>query len=104
MVAPSALSLIVKRQVARHNLHPGAHSVAVRLAPDQEDLQPVVAIAQSTKARDVLRKQAGLPAADTVAMFLKDQRRMQEAAKRGVILVDEASQIGTREMLKLLTR
>jgi conjugative relaxase-like TrwC/TraI family protein len=62
--------------------------------------KPVVAIAQSTKARDVLRSQAGMPAADTVAMFLKDQR-MQEAAKGGFIMVDEASQLGTREMLKL---
>jgi conjugative relaxase-like TrwC/TraI family protein len=62
--------------------------------------KPVIAIAQTTKARDVLRSQAGMPGADTVAMFLKDQR-MQEAAKGGFIMVDEASQLGTREMLKL---
>jgi conjugative relaxase-like TrwC/TraI family protein len=60
--------------------------------------RPVVAMAQSTKARDVLRKQAGLPTADTVAMFLKDQE-MQESARDGVILVDEASLLGTRDML-----
>jgi conjugative relaxase-like TrwC/TraI family protein len=58
--------------------------------------KPVIAIAQSTKARDVLREQAGFATADTVAMFLKD-RRMQEAARNGVILVDEASQLGTRD-------
>jgi conjugative relaxase-like TrwC/TraI family protein len=59
--------------------------------------KPVVAIAQSTKARDVLRQQAALPGADTVAMFLKSEQ-MQDAAKGGVILVDEASQLGTRDM------
>jgi conjugative relaxase-like TrwC/TraI family protein len=62
-----------------------------------EASKPVVAIAQSTKARDVLRAQAGLPDADTVAMFLKSER-MQAAARGGVILVDEASQLGTRDM------
>jgi ATP-dependent exoDNAse (exonuclease V) alpha subunit len=62
--------------------------------------KPVVALAQSVKARDVLRDQAGLPAADTVAMFLKSQP-MQQAAKGGVILVDEASLIGTRDMNQL---
>lgn len=59
--------------------------------------KPVIAIAQSTKARDVLREQAGLPDADTVAMFLKSEK-MQEGARGGVILVDEASQLGTRDM------
>jgi conjugative relaxase-like TrwC/TraI family protein len=59
--------------------------------------KPVVAIAQSTKARDVLRQQAGLPSADTVAMFLASER-MQKSARSGVILVDEASQLGTRDM------
>jgi conjugative relaxase-like TrwC/TraI family protein len=62
--------------------------------------KPVVAMAQSTKARDVLRKEAGFDRADTVAMFLKDQK-MQESAKGGVILIDEASQLGTRDMLKV---
>jgi conjugative relaxase-like TrwC/TraI family protein len=59
--------------------------------------KPVVAIAQSTKARDVLRQQASLPGADTVAMFLASER-MQQSARDGVILVDEASQLGTRDM------
>jgi ATP-dependent exoDNAse (exonuclease V) alpha subunit len=38
--------------------------------------------------------------ADTVARFLKDTA-MQEAARGGVIIVDEASQLGTRDMLKI---
>ncbi len=60
--------------------------------------RPVVALAQSVKAsREVLREQAGFAGADTVARFLKDQQ-MQESARDGVILVDEASQLGTRDM------
>ncbi|MEO2091004.1 MAG: AAA family ATPase, partial [Gemmataceae bacterium] len=60
--------------------------------------RPVVAIAQSVKAsREVLRQEAGFGSADTVARFLKD-KEMQEAARDGVILVDEASQLGTRDM------
>ncbi len=60
--------------------------------------RPVVALAQSVKAsREVLREEAGFATADTVARFLKDEK-MQEAARNGVILVDEASQLGTRDM------
>jgi conjugative relaxase-like TrwC/TraI family protein len=60
--------------------------------------RPVVALAQSVKAsRDVLRQEAGFANADTVARFLKDTE-MQEAARNGVILVDEASLVGTRDM------
>jgi conjugative relaxase-like TrwC/TraI family protein len=63
--------------------------------------KPVVALAQSVKAsREVLREEAGFTTADTVARFLKDEK-MQETAKGGVILVDEASQLGTRDMLKV---
>ena len=63
--------------------------------------KPVVAIAQSaTASREVLRKQGGFPKADTVAQFLKD-KEMQEGARGGVLLVDEASQLGTREMFRL---
>jgi ATP-dependent exoDNAse (exonuclease V) alpha subunit len=62
--------------------------------------RPVVAMAQSTKARDVLREEAGFAAADTVARFLVDEE-MQETARGGVILVDEASQLGTRDMARL---
>ncbi len=63
--------------------------------------KPVVALAQSVKAsREVLRTEAGFVSADTVARFLKDDE-MQVSAKGGVILVDEASQLGTRDMVKL---
>lgn len=62
---------------------------------------PVVALAQSVKAsREVLREEAGFKEADTVARFLKDEE-MQAGAKNGVILVDEASQLGTRDMLRV---
>jgi len=61
----------------------------------------VVALAQSVKAsREVLREEAGFAQADTVARFLKDEK-MQETARNGVILVDEASQIGTRDMFEV---
>ncbi|MBS0265801.1 MAG: relaxase domain-containing protein, partial [Planctomycetes bacterium] len=60
--------------------------------------RPRVAIAQSVKAsREVLRQEAGFANADTVARFLKDIE-MQEAARDGVILVDEASMLGTLDM------
>ena len=63
--------------------------------------KPVVALAQSVKAsREVLRNEAGFAKADTVARFLKD-KEMQESARGGVILVDEASQLGTRDMLNV---
>ena len=63
--------------------------------------RPVVAIAQSVKAsREILRQEAGFAEADTVARFLKDEK-MRESARNGVILVDEASQLGTRDMWKI---
>jgi ATP-dependent exoDNAse (exonuclease V) alpha subunit len=63
--------------------------------------RPVVALAQSVKAsREVLRQEAGFATADTVAKFLKDEE-MQESARGGVVLVDEASQLGTRDMLRV---
>jgi conjugative relaxase-like TrwC/TraI family protein len=65
-----------------------------------EAKKPVVALAQSVKARDVLRDQAGFSSAETVAMFLKSQE-MQQSAKGGVILVDEASLLGTRDLNRL---
>ena len=65
--------------------------------------KPVVAIAQSVKAsREVLREEAGFSSADTVARFLKDTD-MQQSAANGVILVDEASQLGTRDMHAVFT-
>ena len=63
--------------------------------------RPVVALAQSVKAsREVLRQEAGFATADTVARFLKDEE-MQKSARGGVVLVDEASQLGTRDMLRV---
>src|SRR5579883_784645 len=63
--------------------------------------KPVVALAQSVKAsREVLREEAGFATADTVARFLKDEP-MQQSARGGVILVDEASQLGTRDILNV---
>ena len=63
--------------------------------------RPVVAVAQSVKAsRDVLRNEAGFENADTVARFLKDQE-MQQSARNGVVLVDEASLLGTRDLHKV---
>lgn len=61
----------------------------------------VVALAPSIKAsRGVLREEAGFAEAETVARFLKDQA-LQEKAHDGVILVDEASLIGTRDLCRL---
>jgi conjugative relaxase-like TrwC/TraI family protein len=63
--------------------------------------KPVIALAQSVKAsREVLRETAGFATADTVARFLKD-KEMQESVRNGVILVDEASQLGTRDMVRV---
>lgn len=63
--------------------------------------KPVVALAQSVKAsREVLREEAGFTNADTVSRFLKDQA-MQESARGGLVMVDEASQLGTRDMLRV---
>jgi conjugative relaxase-like TrwC/TraI family protein len=63
--------------------------------------KPVVALAQTAKAsREVLRQEAGFAMADTVARFFKDQY-MQEAARNGVILVDEASMLGSRDMARM---
>jgi conjugative relaxase-like TrwC/TraI family protein len=66
-----------------------------------ESGKPIVALAQSVKAsREVLRDEANFANADTVARFVKDTA-MQEAARGGMILVDEASQLGTRDMLRV---
>jgi len=61
---------------------------------------PVLAMAQTTRAVEVLREEAGFAQAQTVARFLKDVR-MQASARGGVVLVDEASQLSTPEMAKL---
>lgn len=61
----------------------------------------VVALAPTAEAsRGVLRREAGFATADTVARFLADHT-MQESVKDGVVLVDEASLLGTHDMLKL---
>ncbi len=61
----------------------------------------VVALAPSAAAsRGVLRSEAGFATADTVARFQVDEG-MQAAAKNGVVLVDEASLLGVRDMLRL---
>ncbi len=65
-----------------------------------ESGKPVVALAQSVKAKDVLRDEAGFASAETVAMFLKSEQ-LQQSANGGVILVDEASLLGTRDMSRL---
>src|SRR5262249_39231656 len=61
---------------------------------------PVQAVAQSTTAVDELREQSGFAGAATIARFLRDAP-MQASIRHGVLLVDEASQVGTREMLRL---
>ncbi|OWK40973.1 MobF family relaxase [Fimbriiglobus ruber] len=62
---------------------------------------PVVALAQSADAsRGVLRDEAGFADADTVARFLVNTG-MQDRARNGVVLVDEASQLGTRDLLRV---
>jgi ATP-dependent exoDNAse (exonuclease V) alpha subunit len=62
---------------------------------------PVVALAPTAEAsRGVLRDEAKFADADTVARFLKD-KAMQQSVQGGVVLVDEASLLGTKDMLQL---
>jgi conjugative relaxase-like TrwC/TraI family protein len=60
----------------------------------------VVALAPTTGATRVLREEAGFDNASTVAGFLKNAK-MHESARNGVVLVDEASLLGTRDMMLL---
>jgi conjugative relaxase-like TrwC/TraI family protein len=62
---------------------------------------PVVAVAQSTGAVQVLRDEAHFEEADTVARFIRDQRMQERVRNGGVILVDEAGLLGTRDMVHL---
>jgi conjugative relaxase-like TrwC/TraI family protein len=71
----------------------------LRLALAETGVQ-VAALAQSTGAVDELRQEAGFAGAATIARFLKD-KEMQESVRGGVVLVDEASLVGTRDMLKV---
>lgn len=61
---------------------------------------PVVAVAQSTTAVDELRDTAGFSEAATIAHFVRDER-MQASIRGGLLLVDEGSLIGTRDMAHL---
>jgi conjugative relaxase-like TrwC/TraI family protein len=61
---------------------------------------PVVAVAQSTTAVDELKQEAGFKEAATIAHFLLN-KKMQAAIKGGLLLVDEASLVGTRDMRQL---
>ncbi len=63
--------------------------------------RPVVALAPTAEAsRGVLRQEAKFSGADTVARFLVDEK-MQQSARGGVVLVDEASLLGTQDMLRV---
>ncbi len=61
---------------------------------------PVAALAPSTTAVDELRDKAGFTGAATIAHFLRDTR-MQQGIRSGVMLIDEASMVGSRDMLRL---
>jgi conjugative relaxase-like TrwC/TraI family protein len=61
---------------------------------------PVAAMAQTTSARDELRSEAGFDDAMTVAAFLRN-KELQLSARHGVLLIDEAGFLGTKDMLKL---
>ena len=61
---------------------------------------PVVAIAQSTEAVEALRTEAGFKAPTTIAGFFKNTQ-LQASIRGGVLLLDEASQVGTVDMLRL---
>jgi conjugative relaxase-like TrwC/TraI family protein len=61
---------------------------------------PVVPLAPSAEAsRGVLRTE-GFQSADTVARFLVDEK-LRERARGGVVLVDEASLVGTRSLARV---
>jgi conjugative relaxase-like TrwC/TraI family protein len=62
--------------------------------------QTVQALAPTTGAVDALRDEAGFDGAATLAHFLKDER-MQQSVRGGVVLVDEAGLIGTKDMVRL---
>jgi conjugative relaxase-like TrwC/TraI family protein len=61
---------------------------------------PMAAIAQSTTAVDELRHEAGFASAATIAHFVRD-KKMQASIAGGLLLVDEASLIGSKDMLRL---
>ncbi len=60
----------------------------------------VVATAPRTGAVDELRSKAGFASAVTLAHFLKNEN-LQQSARGGVVLLDEAGAVGTKEMVHL---
>src|SRR5207302_1569242 len=94
-------AVVGERKLLTEALKRGIGSVTVEAATRELAGLPVVALAQSTAAVDVLRQEAHFGKADTVARFLRD-RNMQDSARDGVVLVDEAGLLGTRDMLGLL--
>lgn len=64
----------------------------------------VVALAQTAPAsRGVLRDEAKIANANTIAHFLNNPK-LQDEARNGVLLVDEVSQIGVRSMVQLVRK
>lgn len=61
----------------------------------------VAALAPSAEASRGVLREAGFKDANTIEMFLSNPK-MQEKARDQVILVDEASLVGTRTMIRLL--
>ncbi|MCC6971104.1 MAG: relaxase domain-containing protein [Phycisphaerales bacterium] len=60
----------------------------------------VVPVAPSVEASRHVLRQSGFATADTIAEFLKNDR-MQASAKNGLIWVDEAGLVGTRDMKRV---
>lgn len=71
----------------------------VREAAEQRG-KHIVAIAPSTGASRGVLREKGFEGADTIAMFLNN-RELQKQAQGQIILVDEASLIGTQTMLRI---
>jgi conjugative relaxase-like TrwC/TraI family protein len=60
----------------------------------------VVALAPSAEASRGVLREAGFKDADTVARFLRDER-LQREARGGVLLIDEASLLGSRTLARV---
>ena len=60
----------------------------------------VLALAPSAEASRGVLREAGFADAETVARFLVDERLQQEA-RDGVLLIDEASLLGTRTLARV---
>lgn len=66
---------------------------------DQVDVPHVVLAPSSDASRNVLRTE-GFPEADTLARFLVDEK-FQEQARGGLVVLDEASLAGSRDVARL---